>query len=68
LPRAILEGGCDVPDGSIIGEDPLLDAERFEMSPGGVVLVTRDRLARNHAEARAPRRLSTPALHATQPE
>jgi glucose-1-phosphate adenylyltransferase len=68
LQRAILEGGCDVPDGSIIGEDPLLDAERFEMSPGGVVLVTRDRLARNHAEARAPRRLSTPALHATQPE
>ncbi len=39
ITRAIIDKGCIVPDGTVIGEDPLADAERFHLSPGGVVLV-----------------------------
>lgn len=41
ITRAIIDVGCDVPDGLVIGVDPEHDAERFEVSPNGVVLVTR---------------------------
>jgi glucose-1-phosphate adenylyltransferase len=40
LRRVVLDKGCHVPDGTIIGEDPQRDAQRFHISPGGVVLVT----------------------------
>ena len=39
--RAIIDAGCELADGTVVGEDPGHDAERFEVSPGGVVLVTR---------------------------
>ncbi|HEY7377264.1 MAG TPA: glucose-1-phosphate adenylyltransferase [Steroidobacteraceae bacterium] len=45
LRRVIVEAGCDIPDDTVIGENPAEDAARFEMSPGGVVLVTKDRLS-----------------------
>ena len=54
LRRVILEAGCRVPDGLVIGVDPSHDAERFQVSPEGVVLVS----------ARA---LSQAARHAVQP-
>jgi len=38
--RAILDNGCRIPDGTVIGEDTVADAARFHVSPGGVVLVT----------------------------
>jgi glucose-1-phosphate adenylyltransferase len=44
LNKVILDKGCRVPDGTIIGEDLDLDAKRFYVSPGGVVLVTPDML------------------------
>ncbi len=40
LKKVILDKGCHVPDGTIIGEDHDMDAKRFYVSPGGVVLVT----------------------------
>jgi glucose-1-phosphate adenylyltransferase len=46
LRRAIVESGSQVPDGLVIGEDPNIDAERFQLSQGGVVLVTASALAR----------------------
>lgn len=40
LKKVILDKGVHVPDGTVIGEDHELDAKRFFVSPGGVVLVT----------------------------
>jgi len=44
LKKVILDKGCKVPDGTVIGEDPVEDAKRFHVSPEGVVLVTPDML------------------------
>ncbi|MEQ8662973.1 MAG: glucose-1-phosphate adenylyltransferase [Gammaproteobacteria bacterium] len=37
--RAIIDSGCSVPDGTVIGHDAAADARRFHVSEGGVVLV-----------------------------
>ncbi len=44
ISRAVIDKGCDLPEGTVIGEDPESDAERFYVSPGGVVLVTPEML------------------------
>ncbi len=46
LKRVVIDRGCVIPAGMSIGEDPELDAQRFERSEGGVVLVTREMLAK----------------------
>ncbi len=46
LRKLVLDRGCELPEGLVIGEDPALDAQRFERSSGGVVLVTREMLAK----------------------
>lgn len=46
LTKVILDRGCEIPRNLIIGENPELDAKRFYRSEGGVVLVTRQMLAR----------------------
>ena len=40
--RCIIDEHCVIPDGMRIGFDPAADAERFTITPGGVVLVTAD--------------------------
>jgi len=42
--KAIIEKGCHVPEGTIIGEDRIEDEKRFQISSGGVVLVTPEML------------------------
>ena len=42
--KAVLDKGCEIPAGMVIGEDLALDRERFEVSEGGVVLVTPEML------------------------
>jgi glucose-1-phosphate adenylyltransferase len=44
IKKAILDKGCNIPEGTIIGEDAEQDAKRFSVSPGGVVLVTQEML------------------------
>jgi glucose-1-phosphate adenylyltransferase len=44
ISRAIIEKGCQIPDGLVIGEDLEEDARRYYVSPGGVVLVTPEML------------------------
>jgi glucose-1-phosphate adenylyltransferase len=39
IQKAVIDRGCQIPAGTVIGEDPEKDAERFHVSPGGVVLV-----------------------------
>ncbi|MGB2941527.1 MAG: glucose-1-phosphate adenylyltransferase [Candidatus Macondimonas sp.] len=42
--RAVIETGCHIPAGTVIGEDPEDDARRFHVTEGGVVLVTPEML------------------------
>ena len=42
--NAVIEKHCRIPAGTVIGEDATADAERFHVSPGGVVLVTPEML------------------------
>ena len=42
--RAIIDEGCVIPDGTVIGEDREQDARLFHVSPGGVTLVTAEML------------------------
>ena len=44
LTKVVIDRGCTVPPGTVIGEDAELDAQRFFRSAGGVVLVTCDML------------------------
>jgi len=44
IKKAVIDDGCVVPEGTIIGEDPVADAERFYVTENGVVLVSPDML------------------------
>ena len=46
LSKVVVDRGCTLPDGLIIGQDADLDALRFERTENGVVLVTADMLKR----------------------
>jgi len=46
LSKVVVDRGCRLPDGLVIGEDPVQDAQRFERTDNGVVLVTREMLNR----------------------
>ena len=46
LSRVIIDSGVRIPEGMVIGEDPVEDARRFRVSDKGVVLVTRSMMAR----------------------
>jgi len=41
LTRCIVDKGVRIPPGEVIGEDPERDRERFTVSPGGVVAISR---------------------------
>jgi len=47
IKRAIIEKGCIVPEGTVIGENRAEDEKNYLVSPGGVVLVTSDMLGQN---------------------
>ena len=49
LTRTVIDRGCTIPDGMVIGEDPVLDGARFHRSPNGICLVTADMLAKIQA-------------------
>jgi glucose-1-phosphate adenylyltransferase len=48
LTRVLLDNGCHVPAGTVIGEDAEEDARRFHRTPKGVVVVNRDMLGQIH--------------------
>jgi glucose-1-phosphate adenylyltransferase len=76
ISRAIIASGCAIPDGTVIGEDPVRDAECYKVSENRVTLVTADGLARAASRAAAsagkalvPRdRDARPRPHAAPPE
>ena len=44
LRKVVIDKGCIIPDGTIIGEDRAQDRQRFDITPGGVVVVTPEML------------------------
>lgn len=44
ITKAVIDKGCVLPAGTVIGEDSEADKARFYVSPGGVVLVTPEML------------------------
>ena len=48
--RAIVEKGVRIPPQTVIGFDPEEDAKRFHVSPGGVVVVTREDFSSDRKE------------------
>lgn len=46
LSKVVIDRGCEIPIGLVVGEDPELDAQRFERTADGVVLITREMLAK----------------------
>jgi len=44
ISKAVIDRGCRIPEGTVIGEDAKADAQRFYVTPAGVVLVTPDML------------------------
>jgi glucose-1-phosphate adenylyltransferase len=48
LTKVVVDAGVRIPDGLVVGEDPVLDAQRFRRTDNGVCLITQpmiDRLA-----------------------
>ncbi len=41
LKRVVIDRGVTIPDGLVVGDDPVLDAKRFRRSPMGVCLITK---------------------------
>lgn len=42
--KAVIDKGCKVPDGTVIGHDPVHDAQRFRVTESGVTLVVPEML------------------------
>jgi glucose-1-phosphate adenylyltransferase len=53
LYKAVVDRGCDIPPGLVVGDDEAEDARRFYRSEGGVTLVTKEMLARLTPEDKA---------------
>jgi len=47
LERVVVDKGCNIPDGSVIGVDHERDAKQFHLSPQGIVLVTPEMLGQD---------------------
>lgn len=45
LRKVVIDRACVIPEGMVVGEDAVLDAQRFERTDDGVVLITREMLA-----------------------
>lgn len=50
--KAVVDKGCEIPHHTVIGYDAEADAERFHVSPGGVVLVTPEMLGQERHRVR----------------
>ena len=46
LKRVVLDRGVVIPDGLIVGEDPILDARRFRRTDKGICLITQPMIDR----------------------
>jgi glucose-1-phosphate adenylyltransferase len=54
LRNVVLDRGVVVPEGLVVGEDPVLDTRRFRVSEGGVTLITQPMIDALGSAARQP--------------
>jgi glucose-1-phosphate adenylyltransferase len=47
--RVVIDKGCVIPEGMVIGEDPVADQARFHVTPAGVTLVTPSMLGQHYS-------------------
>jgi glucose-1-phosphate adenylyltransferase len=52
LKNVVVDKGCVIPEGTVIGEDAEEDAKRYYVSPKGVILVTPEMLGQNYRYVR----------------
>ena len=52
LTKALIDKGCHIPEGMVVGENFEEDAQRFYVTQNGVVLVTPDMLGQKLHHAR----------------
>ena len=52
LTRVVLDKGCNIPEGTVIGENREEDAKRFHITPNNVILVTPEMLGQERHIAR----------------
>jgi glucose-1-phosphate adenylyltransferase len=52
LKNVVVDKGCVIPEGTVIGENPEEDAKRYYVSPKGVILVTPEMLGQNYRYVR----------------
>jgi glucose-1-phosphate adenylyltransferase len=46
LKRVVIDHGVKIPEGLVVGEDPVLDAKRFRVSEKGICLITQEMIDR----------------------
>jgi glucose-1-phosphate adenylyltransferase len=46
LSRCVVDAGCNIPPGLVVGEDPEDDARRFRYTENGITLITKKMLER----------------------
>ena len=46
LSKVVVDRGVEIPEGLVVGEDPILDAQRFRRTDNGVCLITGSMVAR----------------------
>ena len=46
LSNVVIDHGVTIPEGLVVGEDPILDAKRFRRSEGGICLITQTMIDR----------------------
>jgi glucose-1-phosphate adenylyltransferase len=49
LRRVVIDKGCVIPAGTVVGEDRAADSARFHVTPGGVTLITPSMLGLDYA-------------------
>lgn len=52
IKKAVIDKWCNIPPGTVIGEDPEEDAKRFHVTKEGVVLVTAEMLGQEYRNVR----------------
>ena len=46
LDRVIIDSGVRIPEGLVVGEDPVLDGQRFRRTESGICLITKSMIER----------------------
>jgi glucose-1-phosphate adenylyltransferase len=66
LKRCVIDRGVVIPEGLVVGEDPVLDAKRFRRTENGICLITQEMIDRLEADTK-PMPVSPPPSGPAEP-